>query len=206
MMQKGTLPSRLTAALLFLLACVIVFLMFIAPLLDQARFYDESLATIRDQHSRFAAEASALPRLRASLKALKRRPGPRNEYVRGGTASRAAASLLDAVKTVVKSGGATLVSAQVLSTATQSEQPGEASKVTVRAQMKASPEALQHVFHGLESGRPALFISNVTVTGRRLKKTIRRRDKKRESWEELLLDVRFAVTGFKRLATKETPQ
>jgi general secretion pathway protein M len=204
-MQKGTLPSRLTAALLFLLACAVVFLAFAAPLLDQARLYDESLATSRAQKSRFAAEAAALPQLRAQRKSLKQRPGPHNEYVRGDTASRAAASLLEAVKTTVQSGGATLVSAQVLSKTDQAAQPGAPAKIAVRAQMKASPEALQHVFHGLESGRPVLFLSDVTVTGRRLKRSIRNRDKKRETWEELLLDVRFVVTGFKRVPAKEAP-
>lgn len=203
-MQKGTLPSRLTALLLFLVACAAVFLAFAAPLLDQAGLYDESLATIRAQQSRFAAEAKALPRLRAQLTSLKQRPGPRNEYVRGDTASRAAASLLEAVKTKVQSGGATLVSAQVLSKSDQTAQPGAPAKIAVRAQMKASPEALQQVFHRLESGRPALFMSDVTVTGRRLKRSIRKQNKKRETWEELLLDVRFVVTGFKRLAAKET--
>jgi general secretion pathway protein M len=125
--------------------------------------------------------------------------------VRGDTASRAAASLLEAVKTTVQSGGATLVSAQVLSKTDQAAQPGAPAKIAVRAQMKASPEALQHVFHGLESGRPVLFLSDVTVTGRRLKRSIRKRDKKRETWEELLLDVRFVVTGFKRVPAKEAP-
>ena len=56
MMRKGSLPSRLTALLLFLAACAVVFVAFVEPLLHQARFYDETLATLRDQRARFAAE------------------------------------------------------------------------------------------------------------------------------------------------------
>lgn len=206
MMQKGTLLSRLTALLLLLLLCVAVFVIFVEPLIVQARLYDDSLSTIREQRARFATEAAALPGLRSQIKALRKTPGPRNEYIEGDTESRAAASLLETVKTTVSAGGATLVSAQVLSKPDSPAQPGSPARIAVRAQMKASSEALQHIFHRLESGRPTLFMDEVSITGRHIRHSRRNRTrqaKPQDSVETLTLDVRFVVTGFMRQTTPE---
>jgi len=203
MMPQGTFLSRTAAFLLFLAACVIAFLAFAEPLIRQNRIYDETLDTLRTQRARFAAEAASLPQLRANLAAAKQRPGPQNVYVSGESASRAAAALLEAVKTAVQNGGATLASAQVLTTAPNETDKETSGRISVRTQIKATPAALQRIFHGIESGRPALFIGDVTITGRHTRKTIRNRNKQQDTWDELILDVRFAVTGFRRTDAKE---
>lgn len=203
MMRKGTIPSRLAALLLFLLLCAVTFLAFVEPLLTQARLYDDSLTTILAQRARFSAEAAALPDLRAQIKTLRRTPGPRNEYIDGDTVSRAAASLLETVKTSVSAGGATLVSAQVLSKSDSSAESGSPARIAVRAQMKASSKALQQVFYQLESGRPTLFMDQVSITGRVVRRHSGRRGQKPNNRETLTLDVRFDVTGFMRQTKHE---
>lgn len=202
MMRRGTFLSRAAALLLFLTACAIVFLAFADPLLRQDRLFEETLTTIRAQHARFAAEAAALPRLRAALTAVRGRQGPRNAYVRGESASRAAASLLETVKTAVERGGATLVSAQVLAKSGAEADSDQAVKIAVRAQMTATPDTLLRVFHGIESGHPILFINDVAITGRHARRAVRGKNAQPESWEELMLNVRFAVTGFRRASAK----
>lgn len=207
MMRKGTLLSRLAALLLLLLLSAVAFLAFVEPLLTQARLYDDSLATVLAQRARFSAEAAALPDLRTQIRTLRQTPGPRNEYIEGDTVSRAAASLLETVKTTVSAGGATLVSSQVLSKTDSAAEPESPARIAVRAQMKASSAALQQVFYQLESGRPTLFMDQISITGRHIRRRPIRRGQKRESpdAETLTLDVRFDVTGFMRQTKRETP-
>ena len=194
MFRKGSLLSRLSALLLLILCVALVGVLVIAPLVQENRTYDALIADAQEQIRRYAAKQKDVKSLQSKLEKMKRARGHGNAYLREKSPSLASAALLGRLKQAVQKQGGTLASTQILKPGVKTDVPD----ITIRAQMKVSPKGLQHVFHQLEAGQPALFLDNVLISGRTLKKTIKRKGKVQQSWEELTLDVQYDVTGYLR--------
>jgi len=190
--RKGSFLSRAAALLLLLLCFAMVGVLVVEPVISEHRTLTDRIATAQDQRDRFAARQQDIKSLQSEIERLKRSGVTRTAFLREKSEPLAAAALLGRVKQTVQRHGGTLASSQILRAKAETEEP----RVTVRAQMKASPKALQHIFHQLESAQPALFLGNVLITGRTLKRTLKRRGKVQQSWDELILDVQYDVTGY----------
>ena len=196
-MRKGSVLSRMAALLLLLLCITLVAVVLVEPLVREHRTLDTLIADSQDQLDRFAAHRQDLKALQSKLEKQKRTRVAQSSYLKERTSSLAAAALLGRIKQTVQRHGGTLASSQVLQSGEKTEKP----RVTIRADMKVTPKALQQILHQLESAQPALFVENVLITGRIQKKTLKRRNEVVQSWDELTLDVQYDVTGFLRTET-----
>ncbi len=105
----------------------------------------------------------------------------------------AAARLQERVKTVVKQTGGTLLSTQNLSPMDD----GLFQRITVNVKMRGSIEALSETLYSIESGVPLLFIDNVVVINRSVRKSRRRRKTQNQG-----LEIRFDLSGYLHAAER----
>jgi len=194
MIKKGSPLSRFAALLLLLLAIALLHFATFEPVSNAHRTYDESIATSQLQLARLERHAGNSDQLKTQLAALKRTVQAPKEFLKGKNPALMPAHLLSRVKREIQSNGGTLNSVQVLPTGNEDLFP----KIIVKADIRVTPEALKKILYTLESKAPALFIDNVLITGKMVKRTVNRggNTKEQQSWNELLLDVRFDVFGF----------
>lgn len=203
-MRVGSLPSRLAALLLLICAVLLVGLLVVRPYLHAFQGYRSLAIETQAQMDRFAAHAKDPKQIRAELDRMRKAKGSRGLFLKAKSESRAGALLLQRLTDAVQREGGTLVSSQVVPGNGKSPFP----MVTVRAQLKVTAEALQHIFHRFESQRPALFIDNLLITARKAKSRRVRRASRRASRrgkvirpvarqeETPPLRVRFDLTGY----------
>lgn len=199
-MRAGSLPSRLAALLLLFCAVLLAGLLIVSPYVRAFQGYRSLAIETQAQIDRFAARAKDPKQIQAELNRMRKAEGSRGLFLKAKSESRAGALLLQRLKDAVQREGGTLVSSQVVPGNGKSPFP----TVTVRAQMKVSAEALQHIFHRFESQRPALFIGNVLITARKAKSRRARRASRRgkavrpvvRANETPPLRVRFDLSGY----------
>ena len=187
---------------LLLLACAVLLvgLLVVSPYLHAFQGYRSLAIETQGQIERFAARAKDPKQIRAELDRMRKAKSSRGLFLKAKSESLAGALLLQRLKDAVQREGGTLVSSQVVAGSGKSPFP----TVTVRAQMKVTAEALQHIFHRFESQRPALFIDNVLITARkaksrRVRRTARRGQARRpviRQNDALPLRVRFDLSGY----------
>lgn len=104
----------------------------------------------------------------------------------------AATDLQQRVETAVESNGGELISTQILPVV---EEEGFV-RVIISIRMNGNTEVMQKVLHGLESKTPLVFIDNLQITAR----TIRRRRRSRNTPPEtsVQLTAQFDLAGYIR--------
>jgi general secretion pathway protein M len=154
------------------------------PIVDKYVDNRGRIQDLYDQLTRYRMLAAEEPAVRERLEAFKQRNQGSELYLKGETPTLAGAELQERVKSVVESSGGTLVSTQTMP---EAEEQGLV-RVSVKVRMRADVEGVQKVLYGLETGRPLVFLENVLVRSR----VVRRRGVVNISE----LDVSFDVTGY----------
>lgn len=192
MIRKGSFLSRL-AALLLLLAAVFLFeLIAVEPVLDAHRSYDELIAASRTQLQRFMTHRKNVDGLKLRLTVLRREASAPAQFLKAKSSALVSAHLLSHLKREILAQRGTLKSTQVL----PKRESGLFPRIAARVEMRVTPEAFKKILYRLESALPVLFIDNVLITGRTIKRTTNHGGKNRQVWDELTLDVRFDVYGY----------
>lgn len=159
---RNSLPSRLAALGLLLLALVALGFGFGAPLVAH---YQASVARIEASLHRLEVNRRIARRdaaLRQAIERLKENRALDGLLLPAGSDGGAVAILQDKVQSIITQAGARLTSTQALPV-----EPGEGHRrIGLRLQFAADIEALRRILHGLESGRPALVLDNLFVRGR----------------------------------------
>ncbi len=159
---RNSLPSRLAALGLLLLALIAAGFGLGVPLVHQ---YRTSVAQIEESlqflqlNRRIARREVAL---RQAIGRLKESRALDGLLLPAGSDGGAVAILQDKVQGIITQAGARLTSTQALPV-----EPGQGHRrIGLRLQFAADIEALRQILHGLESGRPALVLDNLFVRGR----------------------------------------
>ena len=181
---RNSLPSRLAALGLLLLALIALGFGLGVPLVHQ---YRASLARIEaslqflEVNRRIARREAAL---RQAIERLKEDRDLDDLLLPAGSDGGAVAILQDKVQSIISAAGARLTSTQALAV-----EPGQGHRrIGLRLQFAADIEALRRILHDLESGRPAVVLDNLFVRGRT----------SRAVGAVNPLDVRVDVFAFKR--------
>lgn len=190
MMPLTPMQNRVLALGLFALALAIVGVLLIAPLISQHRRYDEQLADLGERLQRYLNVAQTQSVTQDALNRIKRQGAATRYYLRSDDETLASAELQEHVKRVIDRGGGQLASTQVLS----NQRAEHANLATVRVNMRGDAEALQKVLHGLETGRPILFLDNVSI--RRGGRAFVRRGK--QTVPAVPLQISFEASGYVR--------
>jgi len=161
-MRRPDLPQgpRLAAlGLLLLLLGVAAGLPLLAlAQLDQAA---ERAAHHRQELATLAAMVAARPQIEARRDALAAGGDGQGDLLPGATLALAAATLQGMVAATIEGAGGQLDSLTVLPPDTV----GGFRRVGLRVAFLATTQGLREITHALESGEPALFLSNVTIRG-----------------------------------------
>jgi general secretion pathway protein M len=150
--------SRNLAVLLAILAVGAVIAIVAIPVWMTHRWYDKNLADSTDKLERYRRVAAMRPEVTKQLDAL-RTKDTRRFFLRSGAAALSGAEAQEAVRTLVESAGARLISVQ----APPAKDEGRYRLVTVNVQMTANIFALRKILYALESNTPYLFVDNLLV-------------------------------------------
>lgn len=192
MIRKGSFLSRLAALLLLLVAVFLFELVAVEPVLNAHRSYDELIATSRTQLQRFLAHKKNVDGLKLRLTNLRRAASAPAPFLKAKNPALVSAHLLSRLKREILAQRGTLKTTQIL----PKQESGLFPRVAARVEMRVTPQAFKKILYRLESALPALFIDNVLITGRTIKRTTNRGGKNQQVWNELMLDVRFDVYGY----------
>ncbi len=184
------LESRVAAIGLLVLVLVGMYLVMVRPYVNMKRAYAESRVIAQDRLLRYRAQASRREAILDQLEKIKSSEQVKGYYLAQPTPALASAEIQAKVKQAVRASGGQLVSTHVVAAQTDVG----TVPVTVKVGMKGAVESVRKLFHSLESGRPMLFIDNVT-----LRALTTRRYNRRLKQKPPQLDVRFDLTAYVRL-------
>ena len=185
--------SRLLAALLLLLLVALLIGGIAIPVWSMNRHYDELITGMSDQLEIYKRVATHSDEYQAEYQGLVRLQQQDKRYLQGATESLATAELQRTVKQVAGGRNGDVISTQVVQTA---EEEGF-TKVAIRIRMKSTLEDMVAIFHSLESGKPYLFVDDVTIRSRPV---ARRRLSAFKDLNQALsvLDIDFRLSGYMR--------
>jgi general secretion pathway protein M len=192
-MRRGSLPSRLLALTLVLLAGLALVRLLVLPVLAA---WQETAASIEQSQTllqRYRALAAQRPQLERELGNQRRAEIANVAYLQGESDALASAALQDQVRAIITRAGGELRSTQILPV----EPAGPETSVrraSLRLQLAVDVEGLQQLLYELETSEPYLFVEDLNIREQRLR---RLRD---EEEEAPILDVSLEVSGYMRAA------
>lgn len=183
--------SRLAAVLLLIAAIATVYVFLADPIIVGYSETDQEIEEVRDQLSHFQRLAATAPALAEQMKRSETPQTSQSYYLSGGTDALAAAGLQDRVNVLVERTGGSLRSIQPM--------PGIDEqgfrRITLRVQMTGTVAALFETLYVLEAGTPILFVENLNIQSR----FIRRRNSDvgaQVAPDAPLLTVGFDLSGY----------
>ena len=191
MFTDNPVLSRTLAILLLAVGVASVWLLLITPVIDQRASYKADIDRSQRLVAAFQARREKISALKREIAALRGDRTSKIAYFTARNSTLAAAKLQSRIKALTLAAGAGLTSSQVLTT---DDDKSELQRVTVRAHMVGSINAVRSVFHTLESGQPYVFLDNVTISAKPSRRRNRRRTKVQDATG--LLTVRYEAYGF----------
>lgn len=182
--------SRATALALLFGLILLAYAVVVAPLVAGYRQSERAVAEAGELLAGYRSVAARRDQLEAQLEALADRQDDSGLYLAGATDALAAAALQDDVKGAIEAGGGNLRSIQIL----PAEDEEGFRRVGVRVQLTATVNDLLRILHGIEAGRPFLFVDALEINNRRARR--RSRDEA-ETMDPVLL-VRLDVAGYQQ--------
>ena len=179
--------NRMLAVALLISVVLGAYGLVVAPLAGQYRSYENRIADLEARLTHLRRIASAQVITEQKLAALERTQPATDYYLKSTKRALASAELQRYIKKTVDGSGGQLVSSQVMPARTAE---GFAS-VTVKVHMRGDISALRQVLYRLESGKPVLFIDELSVSARQ-----RRNVRSRATRAEQPLNVEFRITAY----------
>jgi general secretion pathway protein M len=174
------------------LTLLMVYFAFIQPVIAKHAFYQENIASMQRRLQKYKQIIASRPVLEAELNRLQREQAVNAYYLEQQSAPLAATELRKWVKTVVESSGGTLMSTQSLPLLENEPFP----RIGISVRMSGDTEILQKVLYDLESRRPLLFVDNLQVRSRQIRRRSPR--DRRTIIEETRLTISFELYGYMR--------
>jgi general secretion pathway protein M len=186
MMQVPPIVGRIMALALALGVVLLVTVVGVLPLAENARTIDEALEYNREMIARLSRSVAHRGSYDAQIDVLLARINASGIYIRAETEPLAAAAVQEHLKRAVGLHGGELRSVQSL----PSLREDDLTRIGLRVVMTGALGSMTHVLYELESGEPFLFVSDLQI-----KSTKRRRRKTAEPPVETL-SIRFDVYGY----------
>ncbi len=189
MTALSPLVSRSLAVAILVAALAALWVLLVAPVTEKFEGYGRSISHSRELLVRHLQIAAQRARLETELEELRRAQSSTGRFLEGGGIELVAAEAQNKVKNLIDANGATLKSTQIL----PAQEKDNFRKLTIRVTMSADTEALQRIFHALETANPYLFLDNIDIRSRR------RRARRGRSVSQGELQIRFDLYGYMRI-------
>jgi len=186
--MNGQLSQATRRFIALLLVFSIVAVIFVVAVFPVWRIYAQDRAAIpeyRDQIERFSQIAGKREALEAAAGRLESARAQTTSLLPEQTATLAAASLQERVKSAVTRSGGRLISSQVLPVSNDDR----FSRIGVGIRVSTPIDSLREILYALESEEPHMVIDNLMIIARQ------KRGKDRERSVQSDLDVRFNLYG-----------
>ncbi|MCU7846061.1 MAG: type II secretion system protein M [Candidatus Thiodiazotropha sp. (ex Monitilora ramsayi)] len=184
---------RFIAVMLFLLVLLILFAAIALPAVTMNRHYDDLISSMQNQLEIYQRVSDHSGQYQKEYQRLVKSQRGDKRYLQSANESLATAELQRKVKQLLAGKRGDVLSTQVLQT---TEEDGF-RRVVIRIRMKSTLEDMLSIFHSLESKKPYLFVSDLTIRSRQVAR--RRLPSTKELNEALrLLDIDFQLSGYMR--------
>lgn len=186
---------QLLALAILALVFGILFAVTILPLMSLHALNTGEIDQLEHQLQILERKVGTGEELRAKHIQLKHFLAINRQYLTSKTEALAAANLQEIVKRVSRTNRAEILSTQILPTVKELGFTG----VVIKVRMRSNLASLVKVFHTLETGKPFLFINNVSIRSRALQSPRIKFNRGRTSRVVQLddtLDVEFDLTGY----------
>ena len=184
--------SRLTALLLLALVLFGVYLFLVEPLVVGYGAIDRETDDAQEQLAHFERLAAMRPAVAQQLHQVDSQQTAQGYYLSGGTDALAAAGLQDRINALVAANGGTLRSTQPM--------PGVEEqgfrRITLKVQLTVTTEELFDTLYELESGAPILFVEDLDIQSRIVRRPTGDTAGANESQPITLLAVAFDLSGY----------
>lgn len=180
------ISRALALAILFCLMAVL-YLGVAQPLVDRYAAARGSVSELQDMLERYRRAARDLGPRRVELAALKQRQSAQEGFLQGSNDTLLAVQIQNRIKALADANRAELRSSQVL----PPQDEGKLRRISVRGQVSTTLAGALHLFYGLESVMPLLFIDNVDLRAR----PANLRDRNSTDVSDIV-DLQFDVYGY----------
>lgn len=196
-MSPGLPPlvGRVAALALLLALLVLIWVVGLAPLLDDYRTNRETVAFANEQLPRLQQLAAAAPLLQAELDRVSRDPTGSTRLLSGSSDALAGADLQSRVSRDATRYGLTLRSAQVLPSV---EEEGF-RRIGIRIALEGSIAGLHRLIYNIETSPIFLFVDNLEIRSRSGGRILQRQNPQFQAQDRLA--IRFDVLAYRREAT-----
>ena len=188
--------GRLTAILLFVVVLIIVYLLGFHWFILRHVEYGAEISELSAQLGRFQRVAAQKPQFESLLESLKERRSDTDLFLEGDDFNEAAAGMSERLNQMIQTQAED--NCQVVSR--QPVRPRVAERfqrVTVNVRMRCGIEDLKRLIYALETGVPLVIAEELTV----IKPRSRRRRSQEDENADVLLDIRFNMSGYLRGAS-----
>lgn len=186
--------SRLLAVLLLVLVIMVLARLVLAPVWSSWRDYGDRIESLEGRIAVYDRLITSLPADRERLAQLRSSLPSSDWYLSESTPALAAASLQQLLHRQVSRSGGEVISTQIIGGATRG---APLETVSIQVHLRGEISDLVDLLYALESGRPVLFVDNLTVLANPRRQVATRRNQSRERIQQLpALDIRFDLTGY----------
>ncbi|WP_434101525.1 type II secretion system protein GspM [Methylocaldum gracile] len=169
-------------------AIALLYVVAIAPLVDLAREYGETVDDLRFRLQRYQKVAAEKDELLAKLEQIKTAGQQDERFIARDTAALASADLQSMVKEIVSQAGGELTSTQVI----PERKEENFTRIAVKIRVNGSTDVLRDVLHSIETSKPMLFVENINIRPIRMP----RNPATKQSQPVDKLSVDFDVIGY----------
>lgn len=161
MVRLPLAQRRLLALGVLALVLALSGVLLVGPVVARHLYLDGKIAELRDQLERYKAVAHTRTSTEQALAYMKRQGLAQRYYLQSPSEALASAELQQHAKRVIERNSGQVVSTQVLA----GRRVGTGIVATLRVSMRGEIKTLQRVLYELETGRPLLFLDQVSITG-----------------------------------------
>lgn len=188
--------GKLTAILLFVIALIFLYLLLFHWFILRHVEYSEEIAGLSEQLGRFELVAAQRGRYETLLQELQDRRADESLFLEGDDFNEAAAGMSEQLNQMIRTQAED--SCQIVSRQPVRPRVEERfQRVTVNARMRCDIEDLAKILYSLETGVPMILAEELTVIKPRARRSRRNGE---EVQQQVLLDIRFNMSGYLREA------
>jgi general secretion pathway protein M len=188
--------GKLTAILLLLIALIFLYLLLFHWFILRHVEFSEEIAGLSEQLGRFERVAAQRGRYETLLQELQDRRADESLFLEGDDFNEAAAGMSEQLNQMIRTRAED--SCQIVSRQPVRPRVEERfQRVTVNARMRCDIEDLAKILYSLETGVPMILAEELTVIKPRARRSRRNGE---EVQQQVLLDIRFNMSGYLREA------
>jgi general secretion pathway protein M len=186
--------QKLLAFLMLFTAGFVMIGLIAFPIWSINQHYDVIIDDMSTRLHILKRTTSAGQMLKPEFERLKKYHQSDNRYLKSRSDALAAAEIQKIIKGVIVPHGGEILSTQIIN----NKKSQLIQQITLKVRMKGGLDSLVTAFHKLETGNPSLFIDNLTIRSREVRRRRSVRKNEEPQQKALNLDIQYEISGYIR--------